>query len=364
MVALVTTLFKLLNNKAWIFLIISFLPFPFNFFNVFCPGYNFLLILFFTILLYLEKNKKSDKLIGFMLGIAIIIKQTTGVFLLIPTIILFFKERKRFVNRIKYIIIPPLILLIYLFLTKSLISFFDLCFLGLIDFGNENTAFSISYLLIVILIVSYVIYKIVKNKNVSYIYLITMLTFVIPICDCYHMILFFSCFLIVFLNDLNINLPDLSILSILVCFSFLMCFTCFFFKEISNFKVYITNSKYNTIGTFSLENEKAYDKLNKISKKYKKVIYLCGIDTNLYLKIINKRKIDYYDYCNHGNFGYNGIKKLLKKLSNERDTIVIIRNYDISKYNFSQFSKELVDYVKNNYKLIEKVDKFLIYYKE
>lgn len=66
---------KMLNNNS-ILIIISMSLFLFN---GFIPSYNTMSLVLMVILLYLEKENKSDKLIGFILGLLILTKHTIGI---------------------------------------------------------------------------------------------------------------------------------------------------------------------------------------------------------------------------------------------------------------------------------------------
>ena len=84
-------LYKLLNQKFYVILIL-----PFLFLEYFTtPQYNILCLFFLILLLYLEtREKRNNKWIGLLLGLAILTKQTIGVFLTIVSIIYYRKKEK------------------------------------------------------------------------------------------------------------------------------------------------------------------------------------------------------------------------------------------------------------------------------
>ena len=86
---------------------------------------------------------------------------------------------------------------------------------------------------------------------------------------------------------------------------------------------------------------------------------------NYYFKIMNNERINYFDLPNYGNYGYNGIKMMKRKIDNEHEVYfvldrVLVKNND----NNQQYIKELGQYVMNNSKKIKTIGVYEIYYKE
>ena len=77
------------------------------------------------------------------------------------------------------------------------------------------------------------------------------------------------------------------------------------------------------------------------------------------LKYDSCQNINYFDIPLYGNFGYDGINNMKKKISKMHNTYIFI-NY----FNNRQFARELCDYVKKKGKYIEKVGDYEIYYIE
>ena len=126
---LVTVMFYLLNKiygkKSYILLLITCL--------LGCFGinatYNFFAFFFLIILLFLEeKYKDKDYLIGVVIALAILSKHTVGVLLVIPSLIYYFKDKKKLLKRFIGVLIPGVIFIIYLLITNSFMKFIDLCF--------------------------------------------------------------------------------------------------------------------------------------------------------------------------------------------------------------------------------------------
>ena len=82
--------------------------------TVIFPGYNFICFLLLLLLVWCEESKKSDYIIGVILGLIFCTKQTIGISLFIPTFIILFKSYKRFLKRLVGYIIPICIMFLYL----------------------------------------------------------------------------------------------------------------------------------------------------------------------------------------------------------------------------------------------------------
>ena len=76
------------------------------------------------------------------------------------------------------------------------------------------------------------------------------------------------------------------------------------------------------------------------------------------INLYNKNKLTYLDVSLHGNFGKNGIQKMINYIKNDKDTYYFIDNRN--KYSY-QFAYELIDYIKNNYNKVDNVEYFDIY---
>lgn len=360
-------LYKMFKEKAWIFLAVMCFPL----FVAFCPTYNFFLFFLFVIILYLEKNNKNDYLIGLFLAFMVLTKYTVGFFFLIPGIIVFFKDRKKLLRRLVGFLIPCFIFLIYLLVTKSFIQFIDLCFLGLFDFGKENTIFLTPFFFISLVMFIISILFVVKDRNnIIYWYILFSFSVMLPIFTRYHFyvyMLFFSILLIS--QDFKISGRFIKNISLLICL-ITVIFNFFLtgayknierFKGINNFQFYYT---LNGSKDSFLEADKLYD-------KYLKKGNLIVLATNTsFLKIVNEDDFTYFTVLNKGNYGYNGTKKLIKKISKMNDyyCMIFMDDYYIVKknksfnYDKSQFDYEVVDYIMAQGEKVEESNGYFIYY--
>ena len=357
-------LFKVLGkSKAWLFITCMILPWPISFVYTIFPGYNFLLIFLIAILIYLEKIKSSDRLIGFILGLLMLTKHSVGVVLLLPTFIYCRKDIKKIFVRFFYALIPIVILFIYLLLTKSLGNFINLTILGMFDFAKSNSHIILKtfFPFIILIIINFI--KFVKTKDISYFYLLLTFTVAFPIIDNYHFTLYAILFIYVFLFNshvnLNINYANLKFLILIN----LIALGTFYITVLSNdyLKFYNYHNFPMVILTKNYKNN--IDELNKFSKN-KDVIYLIyNNKTNILVVAMNEQKTNYYTLLNKGNHGYNGSKKMLDKLKSEKNKYIVIDN-NLKSYKYDQGMFELANYVKNNCKKVKNIGVFDIYYKD
>ncbi len=363
-------LFKLYDEKAWFILFVLMIIVPLPLVSILFQGYNFLLILEFVILLYLEKNKKSDYLIGILLGVAILTKQTVGILLCLSTFVYLIKDYKKFIKRIIGLFIPCLIFFIYLILTKSFTAFFDLCFLGMFDFTKKNGGFrkylsDFSFYLFMIEIIGlcFLMIKYRKDENTlrELVYIFLFSSIAVPLFDYLHVVYFTFVFLLFFVGKIKIsekykwgiNVYILSSVVGVVWFLFFYNFKMPNIENYNNFKWFICTEK----------NSKEFAMIISYMKKRPNTILL---SENTYLiKIILDREINYFDLLNYGNHGYNGSNKLISMLNKEKDKYLLVNMEAYKRKNLrQQFNKEVIEYVLKNYQKVDKLGVYDIYYKE
>ena len=358
-------LFKMFDKKTWIFLFGICL---FSYFGI-LPTYNFLCLVFLVIVYYLEKNyPDKDFVIGLMLGFAVLSKHTVGLLLCLSMLIIHYKDFKKILRRISGIVIPCFIFLIYLIVTNSLYPFINLAFLGLFDFGSKNSNLAGKWFiasLVVIIIMLYIVIKHPKDKY-NY-YLLCSYFFAYPLYDINHFSFLNNCFMILVLGYLDIK--NIKYYNYIVKCSFIMCFvySMYFFTCIISDRPVVFFRDFNHY-QFFLGFKSDYDidrKVNKILDKYKdkNMIVLSGY--TMFYDVIRDRRINYFDVLLYGNHGYHGTQYMIDKIKNEHDVYIIV---DIMRYKTanksSQYNKEIIEYVINNYNQIDSKELFNIYYKE
>lgn len=354
-------LFKMFDYRAWILFIFLFFPLP----VVVFPTYNLFLVFLVVLLMYLENNDGNDYLVGFTLGIAILTKQTVGVFLCFASLYYLFKNYKKVLKRVIGCFIPCFIFLIYLIIFGNFNEFFDLCLFGMLDFAGDNGKIFNIFFYLVIIMICIVLYRINKNRgDINNYYVLCFSTITLPLFDINHFEYFLFVYLFLFINKINVNKKELCFCSIIFSlFYILLFFYCSVGFDVTypnhynNFK---TRLLYNKNGEFEIR-----DRINKyIVNNNDKNIVILSSEAYFY-KITNEMDITYFDLINKGNHGYNGTKKVIDKLKKlDRDTLIIV-SYDEyekkDKYDRQQINKEIIKYVIDNGELIDQIDCFRIF---
>ena len=351
LICLCVLLFLLIDKKAWF--IVALMLFPVN---VSFPSYNIFLYFLLVLIIYLEKEKRSDYLIGFLLGLCVLTKHSVGLCLLLPSLY-YIKDLKKVGRRFLGFIVPLFVFIIYLIITKSIIPFIDLCILGLFDFASENgKAFNIYFLLFIIMI-GITIYFIVKDrKNLVNYYVLAFYSIMIPLFDIYHFMVAFLAFLILILSKVKKDIikPGLFGISIIL-FSAVLLMDSRFKSKI----IYPNNIKHFEYRFIDYDSILFTNKVNDYIKKNSDREFVFLNSNGYYFRLINDMKISYIDLINAGNFGYNGSDKLLKEIKKRKNSIFLVDKSELSP--IKQSDKQALNYVIDNGKKIGNIDFFDIY---
>ena len=341
---------KLVKDNFWV--VLALLLFPIFYF--FFANYNFLVMLLFILLLYLEKEEKPDYLIGIVLGLLVLSKHTVGGVILIFSLFAT-KDIKRSVKRLLFSLIPMMIFLIYLLITNTFMNFLDLCVFGLFDFAESNKYFSLFFISITILCLIYTIYSFIKKKDILNYYLIPAFTLLLPIIDFFHTTYLFGFFIIILFTRKTFTIKRIpKVIGITIIIMICICNTL-------NSK-YIKNMTFSSNGhmKYVILDKDSHDYINKILKKYKSYdnSYMISKDS-MYYDVESNRKITYFDIPLYGNFGYDGLNKMKKKIDEMHDVYFFVKD-DKNR----QFVNKLTKYVRDNSEYKENIGYFEIYYKE
>ena len=341
---------KLIKEK--VFIILPLLIFPIN---ITFPNYNIFLLLLFILLIYLEKNNKNDLLIGVLLSLIFLTKHTVGLFL-VPVSLYYLKDKKKIFKRLITFLIPVIIFIFYLLITKSLNSFIDLCILGLFDFGKGNTSINIFFYITIFLLV--VLLLLIKdNKKIDYYYLLTFISICIPLFDLYHVQIYLISYLIIlFMNNNKLFKPKLVGITLFIGLLSIYIIKCNFNTKYYPNKLNLFEYKYISKNSINNTNE-----VIKYMNKYNNKVMFIGPNA-YYYKLITKQKINDLDLINTGNFGYNGSNKLLKRVKNLDKDYVFFVNKDEIGYG-KQTDQKLIKYIINNYQKIDEISSYNIYKK-
>lgn len=356
--------FKLLGKKAWIYFVVLLMPFPIAMSSVIFPGYNFLLLLLTIIVIYLEKEKGSDYLIGFLLGCLFLTKQTIGGLLCLASLYYLFFDYRKVFKRIGAFFVPVICCLMYLLFTNSLIDCIDLCFLGLFDFGHSNFHYDTFYLVCLILAFIVIIYRTIKKpKNITNYYLLLFMSCSFPLIDYYHVSLFLALFFLIIFSDLKID-KDLTKYTLTFILVLGLVWTFVQMQYMDNFK--IVNYKNLELSIFSDKYVKNVEKLDGyLAKQDKDIVYFLRGSENYFYKIKDNLDITYFDLPNYGNYGYSGNDKIIKRLSKLKNVLIVVdKGCYLSDNDFQQYEKEAVTYIIDNSKLVKKIGNYEVYLKE
>lgn len=352
----VSLLFKYLNKLAWFILLI--LSFPL--FKAFIGTYNFLVLILILFLFILETKKKSDLIIGLVLGLLILTKHSIGGVALI-TNLLFLKDIKRILKRSFGVFLPCLVFLIYLLLTKSLYKFIDLCFIGLFDFqANNGNIFNILGIISIIFIILLII-KYFKTKDIKISYVIASYFLAFPLFDFYHFSMFLAIFILYFIKDIKKSeayLEKISIIILIITLTFNILIRIDTYKQLRFLK--LNRFEYYLVRDYEKE------KFHKLLKKYQEKENAIIVGNHaMIIDIISNRKITYFDITLKGNYGYNGTEKMIAKIDNLKDVYFFIDMKSLLEcLDKTQLDYKLLTTIIKKSKLVDKVDSYNIYYKK
>lgn len=236
-----------------------------------------------------------------------------------------------------------------------MVSFIDLCFLGLFDFASINGRSFNSYfyfMIILIFITGYFIYK--DKKNITNYYVLAFYSMAVPLFDFYHTYLSFLAFMILVLFKIKKDIikPELFIIGIIILEIILKII--FTEKIIYPNKINHFEYRYLDYNVIELTNE-----VNKFleDNKDEEVIILSGC--SYYFRLVNDMKITHLDLLNAGNFGYSGSDKILKEIKKKRNAIFLVDEGELLPDH--QYDKQAINYVINNGKKIGSVSYLDIY---
>lgn len=350
--------FKMFDKKAW--LILPVMAFPL--FQQFNGTYNFLCLFLVVLLIYLEENKKSDYVIGVVLGLLILSKQTIGLPILIFSCI-GIRNIKSIGKRIVACIIPVIVFFIYLIGTGSLEFFIDLCFLGLFDFGTSNGNYLGLGAIVCMVIVLGLLYLIIKNpKKINYYYVLGSFFFAFPIFDFCHMGYFMTIVFLLILPQINLKHPTIfSAIMMGVLLGMNILVTGINYSEVSMLRVVPKFEEYVQTKT---NKKKIINVYNKYLEYKKRDALMVGEQAMFYDIAVNN-PITYFDVTLRGNYGYNGTNKMIQKVKNIQQQIFFI---DMNRYKYlndkNQLDKKLIKYIIEHSKKIDDVENYVVYLKE
>ena len=399
-------LFRILNIKKEISIIFLFLI-GYLFKDVLCIDYNYASLLVTLIIIYneikvykqsnefIQVNIRQDIFLGILAGLAITLKQTTGLFICIALLgnkLLFVKNKedfnyyiKSFLYRMIGILISVGLMIIYLIINNALGDFVSYTIKGVSGFSNY-----ISYKNLIkfdligilsILVPAMFGYEWIKTiyfeeNRLAYIFLVyglAMFVVCFPISNEIHF--FIGALPIIILTVYEIyniskkiinNISNKKVYKIMIDFiiNFITIFIILFislysiinlyrfFKETDNF----SNLKHFKYINISKGLEMQINIVNEYILKNDNVIIL-DASAAAYMIPIDRYNKD-YDMFNKGNLGYKGEQKIIEQIM-ENNTQYLILKDEYSK-NW-QTPMDIIEYVKENKTKIGEIEIFDIY---
>ncbi len=390
---------KLTKNKSIIALSTVAIFFFIN--ELSCTSYNMLSLLFVLCIVLLEikdidkHNDNYDYLIGMMFGLCFLCKHTNAFFFVIAFALFLIRNGIKNKNSYKDILfkfgriicggLPVIILfVIYLLFNNNFIDFCDMCIGGVAEFGEKNFQFLgifISFLAFLYISVFYYLYRRKHNEVVSSFlwYFIIASTFLaFPIFNIYHLLLSFYLYIfgaVYFLDRLlyeNDFFGKFVIRALQLFAAVYVVFYCtnepsLFVDSIikRGFKQNVSNTAFD-VYSYMLNFDIA--KLNQINKVHEYMIekeeqgynvYILSSNASLYeipYHIVNRNK---FDMILNGNMGYNGTERMIEQIKNIENPIFLKSDYS----SFYQESKEVDDFIKEHYTIVDSFGEFIIYTK-
>ena len=375
--------------------------------DIFCIDYNYASLLLALIIIYKEiefyrldnvfikTDKKQDLFLGALAGLAIITKQTSGIFIAISMLgnkLLFVKSKeelkkyiKGFVYRLIGICIPIMIFAIYLLINNAFLDFINYTILGVKEFNNSisyRTLLNVDLLgtlaILVPIVIIYIWVKTVifeKDKKLYFFLAYGLALFVIcfPISNKIHFMIGALPIIVASLYELNKllqkihNLNQIKILKIVVKFILLtlqnIVILFLIYYTIVNFYNYFSKlDSCSDLKHFSyipidveLQNQiKEVDDFIMVNKDVK----MLDAAASVYMIPTDKYNKD-YDMFNKGNLGIDGEKRIIEEIINSKDTYYLILQDNFIK-NW-QTPLNIIKCVKENKTKIGEIEIFDIY---
>ena len=372
--------------------------------------YNYLILLITLIFLYIELYNtdkygifelKNDFWLGVLIGINILTKHTIGIIISCAFLfykLIFIKDRDDLQKIVKILIyrfcgmlIPIIILFFYLIINDALYEFINYCILGIGEFNNKVSYLKLFFnkniliaffafltpmtLLSFIGLFRYRYNNEVKKILILLIFSIAMFVGIFPIANSGHFIIYGFIGILSTLYMLYIilkkNIKNGRYKIFIKNFAKLYIYMCLIIYILLESKALFELYKNNKICKNELDNyygiiitEATINKINTIdefiiNKKEagKKVLILdsSACFYNIPINIYNKD----YDMFNKGNLGRNGESRIIKEISESKDTIYLILNDKYTK-NW-QTPLDIINYVKENKDKTGEILQFDIY---
>ena len=352
-------------------------------------NYNVLAFIFTLcgIINLLKKNNDTKMVIfqGIITFLVFMSKQSIGTFYIIGLVIyiIIFKKsiKEMLICGVTFLIGINLTIIAFL-LSGNLYGFIDYAFLGISEFATENIFISlpavITYLIYIFIIVFalIIIYhkkiniekEMKENIKILLSFTIPFILIAYPIFNTYHLILAGILLYILLTYSITITIKQVKLKKTsIICTIILISYSIYLF---SDFILKIINEDYYFRGNHP------YKGILIDNKKYQEMQEVCnfinennanGID----VKILSHRAMWYLlqlhqfngemDLPFYGNLGREGENGLIEKIKKLKNTKVLISKEGETRV---QESEKMEKFIRQNYKKIEEISVFEVYYIE
>lgn len=392
---------------------LSLIAIYFVYYNYFCLDYNFMIVFIALLAIYwelkwLESDKellknsiKHDFLLGILVGISILLKQTTGIFLTLIFIfykILIASKKEDWKEIIKIIAmrfigatIPVVVLFVYLISNNIWNDFLDYAIYGIKTFDNK-----ISYMhllkhgelavkMLGIIIPTTIIYMYIKTivkaqksmetRNLFILFSYSVACFIVafPISDSIHFLIgsMPAIISLVYISWILIHKRKCKIILFAKwyakIFSFLTTLTLIMLSTTLIILYFADHADYSIMNHFKFIPSTLDNSIIQINNYIEqqnfenKKVYILDATACMYMIPINKYNKN-YDMFLKGNLGSKGEVGQIENLDKEENVIVLIKNENYSRnwQNPEQVRKHIIE----NWAKKGEINEFDIYEKE
>ena len=336
-----------------------------------------------------EYNIRSNIIQGIMLFLVFFTNQKLligyGLALFVFELIYF--KKKGIINLLQIagvFILESLIALQIFYLRGNLYDFINICFLGIHDFKANLIADAVGPLYFIIYITSIIVsitlisrteIERVKN-NIELLLCFSVGSFALcfPIFNVYHCGLPGTLFLLLLMYSLYEGLIDLfedksfreviKYVCIIIVVVFILCIPKYTMHIFINYD-YIEKDPYSPYFGAILKEEfrtniKNVTKYLQEQESQGKQTYIVS-NYAMYYVIETGKSHDYFDMLNRGNYGINGDDKMIEKIKNMKNTIILVYNKERSAHECYQITVKIKDYIEKNYNCVGEVENYDIY---
>ncbi len=351
---------------------------------VFVYNYNHLMILI-LLLIYIfslkEKKLRDHAFIGLLSGIAILVKQNTGLAIMAVNfficLYLYFckKERKPALIRFLFSLIPGTLFFIYLVISKTLDDFWEYAVFGVTTFSHRHTLIDLLQegvlgILVggfAIFFLGYVVYLGIRcwrdhgneKGRELFLYALAGMAVIYPLCDGIHLLAAFVPMIPVAKYYAGNGLRGYAwtaIATVIIC-------SCFFTVYLK-IPLGAETQRCTIRGFEGLYMRKEYEAILKeiadyVTEKEKEGHQIRFADEfSVAVSVAKDRYQKNWDMLLVGNIGRNGVEDLL----DEEGSIWYVVRQDEEELGEQNYF-ELIHYIKENYRKVDEVMEFEVYEK-